>query len=123
MPINIKYSLAENIEAIRYYSKATKTRITFEYTMLSGINDRVEDIKALTKLCRSLSSKLNVIPFNSIAHMSPEGISRELIPTPKNRIDEFVAQLRDNNITVMVRDTQGDDIAAACGQLAVKENL
>jgi len=123
MPINIKYSLAENIEAIRYYSKTTKTRITFEYTMLNGINDRAEDVKALTKLCRSLSSKLNVIPFNSIAHMSPEGISRELIPTPKNRIDEFVAQLRDNNITVMVRDTQGDDIAAACGQLAVKEIL
>ena len=121
MPINIKYSLSENIDAIRYYSKATKTKITFEYTMLSGINDRAEDVKALTKLCRSLPSKLNVIPFNSIAHMSPEGISRELIPTPKNRIDEFVTQLRDNNITVMVRDTQGDDIAAACGQLAVKE--
>lgn len=123
MPINIKYSLSENIEAIRYYSKVTKTSITFEYTMLSGINDRTEDVKALTKLCRSFPSKLNVIPFNSIAHMSPEGISRELIPTSKNRIDEFVAQLRNNNITVMVRDTQGDDIAAACGQLAVKEIL
>ncbi|NOX66082.1 MAG: 23S rRNA (adenine(2503)-C(2))-methyltransferase RlmN [Chlorobi bacterium] len=121
MPINVKYSLAENIEAIRYYSRATKTRITFEYTMLSGINDRTEDVKALTKLCRSLPSKLNVIPFNSIAHMSPEGISRELKPTPKSRIDEFVAELRDNNITVMVRDTQGDDIAAACGQLAIRE--
>lgn len=123
MPINIKYSLSENIEAIRYYSKVTKTSITFEYTMLSGINDRTEDVKALTKLCRSFPSKLNVIPFNSIAHMSPEGISRELVPTPKNRIDEFVAQLRNNNITVMVRDTQGDDIAAACGQLAVKDIL
>ena len=123
MPINVKYSLAENIEAIRHYSRVTKTSITFEYTMLNGINDRAEDIKALTKLCRSLPSKLNVIPFNSIAHMSPEGISRELKPTPKNRIDEFVAELRNNNITVMVRDTQGDDIAAACGQLAVKEVL
>jgi len=123
MPINIKYSLAENIEAIRYYSRVTKTRVTFEYTMLYGVNDREEDIKAITKLCRSLPSKLNVIPFNSIAHMSPEGISRELKPTPKNRIDEFVAKLRENNITVMVRDTQGDDIAAACGQLAVMDNL
>ncbi|MEN8194354.1 MAG: 23S rRNA (adenine(2503)-C(2))-methyltransferase RlmN [Bacteroidota bacterium] len=121
MPINIKYSLKENIEAIRHYSRTTKTRITFEYTMLNGINDGPEDVKALTKLSRSLPSKLNVIPFNSIAHMSPDGISKELIPTPKEKIDEFVSQLRDNNITVMVRETQGDDIAAACGQLAGKE--
>ena len=123
MPINIKYSLSENVDAIRYYSRTTKTSITFEYTMLDGINDRAEDVKALTKLCRSLPSKLNVIPFNSIAHMSPEGISSELEPTSRTRINDFVAQLRENNITVLVRDTQGDDIAAACGQLAVKEIL
>ncbi len=121
MPINIKYPLKENIEAIRYYSKATKTRITFEYTMLDGINDREEDIKALSKLCRSFPSKMNVIPFNSIAHMDPLGISKDLNPTPMDRIDDFVEKLRNNNITVMVRDTQGDDIAAACGQLAIKE--
>ena len=121
MPINIKYSLKENIEAIRYYSRATKTRITFEYTMLDGINDREEDVKALTKLCRSLPSKMNIIPFNSIAHMDPLGISKDLNPTPMDRINDFVEKLRNNDIIVMVRDTQGDDIAAACGQLAIKE--
>ena len=89
--------------------------------MLKGINDRDEDIRALTKLCRSLPSKLNVIPFNSIAHMSPDGISRELEPTSLDDIKKFVQKLRDNNIVVMVRDTQGDDIAAACGQLATSE--
>ena len=120
MPINKRYPLAETMEAIKYYSRITATNITFEYTMLKGINDRDEDVKALTKLCRSLPSKLNVIPFNSIAHMSPDGISKELEPTSLSDIMKFVQKLRDNNVTVMVRDTQGDDIAAACGQLATQ---
>ena len=110
--------LKDNLEACRYYSKKTKTRITFEYTMLKGINDRKDDIKALTKLCKSLPSKINVIPFNDIKHMNPLGLSAELESTEKERIEEFVDQLRTNKITVMIRDTQGDDIAAACGQLA-----
>lgn len=122
MPINKKYSLKENIEALKLYTKKTKTRVTFEYTMLKGINDRSEDIKAITKLCSQLPSKINVIPFNSIKHMKPDGISAELEPTSRDRILKFVDKLRDNNITVMVRETQGDDIAAACGQLAIKTN-
>ncbi|MCF8242008.1 MAG: 23S rRNA (adenine(2503)-C(2))-methyltransferase RlmN [Melioribacteraceae bacterium] len=120
MPINKKYSFKQNIEAVKYYAKQTKTRITFEYTMLNGINDRNEDINALIKLCKQIPSKINVIPFNSIKHMDPGGVSAELDPTPMPRIYEFVEKLRSNKITVMIRDTQGDDIAAACGQLAVK---
>ncbi len=120
MPINKKYSLKENIDSIKYYTQKTKTRITFEYTMLKGLNDRDEDVKELTKLCSKLPSKINVIPFNSIKHMNPGGISAELDPTPYDDIMRFVDKLRNNNITVMVRETQGDDIAAACGQLAVK---
>lgn len=119
MPINKKYKIEENIEAIKYYTKKTKTRITFEYTMLKGINDRNEDVKGLAKLCSQIPSKINIIPFNSIAHMQPEGISAELIPTEKKKIYEFAQALRDKNVTVMIRDTQGDDIAAACGQLAI----
>jgi 23S rRNA (adenine2503-C2)-methyltransferase len=122
MPINKKYSLKENIDALKYYAKATKTRITFEYTMLKGLNDRVEDIKALTKLCSSLPSKINLIPFNSIKHMNPGGISSQLEPTSLKDIHLFADKLRDNNITIMIRETQGNDIAAACGQLAVKAN-
>ena len=90
--------------------------------MLKGLNDRDEDVKALTKICKRIPSKINVIPFNSIKHMNPEGISAELEPTPYREIEKFVEKLRNNNITVMVRQTQGDDIAAACGQLAVKSN-
>ncbi|MBZ0182774.1 MAG: 23S rRNA (adenine(2503)-C(2))-methyltransferase RlmN [Melioribacteraceae bacterium] len=120
MPINEKYSLKQNLEAIKYYAKTTKTRITFEYTMLEGINDREEDIKGLIKICASVPSKINIIPFNSIKHMNPDGISAELEPTPFHKIQLFADKLRNKNITVMLRDTQGDDIAAACGQLAVK---
>jgi 23S rRNA (adenine2503-C2)-methyltransferase len=119
MPVNKKYNLHQNIEALKYYSKTTGTRITFEYVMLKGINDRKEDISALVKLCSSIPSKINLIPFNSLKHMNPEGISAELEPTPRQRIEEFADKLRNKNITVMVRFTQGDDIAAACGQLAV----
>ncbi|MBE0538154.1 MAG: 23S rRNA (adenine(2503)-C(2))-methyltransferase RlmN [Ignavibacterium sp.] len=120
MPINKKYSLAENLEAVRYYAKQTDTRITFEYVMLKDINDRTDDLNALIKLCKSLPCKINVIPFNSISHMAPTGLAHELQPSQKFRVDEFVKTLRDNDIVVMVRYTQGDDIAAACGQLAYK---
>jgi 23S rRNA (adenine2503-C2)-methyltransferase len=119
MPINKKYSLKQNIEALKNYSRITGTRITFEYVMLKDVNDRKEDISALVKLCSIMPSKVNLIPFNSLKHMNPEGLSAELEPTSRKRIEEFADKLRNKNITVMVRFTQGDDIAAACGQLAV----
>jgi len=122
MPINIKYSLKQNIDAIKYYVKKTGTRITFEYVMLKDLNDRQDDINALARLCSEIPSKINVIPFNSLKHMNPEGFSAQLEPTPKNKIEDFVTKLRNRNITVNVRYTQGNDIAAACGQLAVKFN-
>jgi 23S rRNA (adenine2503-C2)-methyltransferase len=122
MPINVKYNLEENIDALRYYAKQTKTKIMFEYTMLKGINDRDEDLHALVKLCKQLPSKINIIPFNSIAHMVNGGLSAELEPTPAERIKEFADYIMSKNIFVMLRNTQGDDIAAACGQLAIKEN-
>jgi 23S rRNA (adenine2503-C2)-methyltransferase len=120
MPINKKYSITENLEAVRYYAKQTDTRITFEYVMLKDLNDRSDDLNALVRLCKSLPCKINVIPFNSIAHMNPSGFAKELEPSQKFRVDEFVKTLRENDITVIVRYTQGDDIAAACGQLAYK---
>lgn len=119
MPINDKYSLKKNIDAVKYYAEKTGTRITFEYVMLKDINDRNEDIDALVRLCSKIPSKINVIPFNSLKHMNPVGFSAELESTPRKRIKEFVDRLRNKNLTVMVRLTQGEDIAAACGQLAV----
>ncbi|NWF90734.1 MAG: 23S rRNA (adenine(2503)-C(2))-methyltransferase RlmN [Ignavibacteriaceae bacterium] len=118
MPINQKYTLKENLMALRYYAKKTATRITFEYVMLKNLNDTDKDIEALSKICKEIPSKINVIPFNSVSHMNPTGFSAQLESTSKEKIEEFVAKLRDKNITVMIRQTQGDDIAAACGQLA-----
>lgn len=120
MPINEKYPIASLKEPLIRYARKTKTKITFEYTMLKGINDREEDITALARLCRQVPAKINIIPFNSIKHMNPEGTSAELKPTSFERIKQFADKLRDNNTTVMVRQTQGDDIAAACGQLAAE---
>ena len=120
MPINQKYSLKENIMAVRYYAKKTNTRITFEYVILKDLNDTEEDINALVKICKEIPSKINIIPFNSLSHMNPTGLSGKLESSPKDRIESFAQKLRDKNITVMVRQTQGDDISAACGQLAIK---
>jgi len=120
MPINKKYSLKENIDALKSYAAKTNTRITFEYVMLDGVNDRDEDIKALARLMSTIPSKLNIIPFNSLEHMNPSGLAGQLRSTPMERIQMFADKLREKNITVMVRNTQGDDIAAACGQLAIK---
>ncbi len=88
--------------------------------MLKDVNDRDEDIDALGKFCAEIPSKINIIPFNSLKHMNPSGFSAELEPTPKNKLVKFAQKLRDKNITVIVRNTQGEDIAAACGQLAIK---
>ncbi len=120
MPINRKYSIEENIKALKYYADKTGTRITFEYLMLNGINDRDKDVKGLAKITAQLPSKINLIPFNSIAHMDPGGFAAQLAPTPFAKIEAFADKLRAKNITVMIRNTQGNEIAAACGQLAVK---
>lgn len=122
MPINKKYPLDNLFNAAKYYSVKTGSKITVEYVMLKGINDRNEDIKGLTKLFSRLPLKINIIPFNSLKHMNPTGLSGKLEPTSKERIKEFVEKLRNKNLQVMVRETQGEDIAAACGQLAIKLN-
>jgi len=119
MPVNKKYSVKQNIDAVRHYARKTGTRITFEYIMLKDINDRDVDLNALKRICSEIPSKVNVIPFNSLEHMNPTGFSAQLKPTPKERIEKFIEELRNRNITVTVRFTQGDDIAAACGQLAL----
>ena len=121
MPINKKYPLKEVIESLEYYYRNTKNPLTYEYIMLKDLNDTERDIKAITKLTRRFPSKLNVIPFNSIDHMLPEGYSTNLFPTERDEIMKFVNKLKQNGVTVMIRDTQGDDIAAACGQLAIKK--
>lgn len=120
MPINQKYSLTELLDSLRYYYSKVKQRITFEYILFESWNDRDEDVHRLVKLSKSIPSKFNIIPFHSIAFANPVGIANNLRPTGKRRTQDFVEMLRKAHLTVFMRSSAGEDIDAACGQLAVK---
>ena len=109
MPINIKYPLAEVIEA----AKAFDRRITFEYVMLGGVNDRPEHARLLAALARDCRAFVNLIPLHP-------GGAHDFTPTPPNEIAAFARQLRSAGVEVAVRRSRGTDIAAACGQLRVE---
>jgi len=121
MPITKKYSVDELIKALEYYYHKTRRRPTFEYILFAGFNDTTADVKSFIKLSRRIPCKVNLIPFHSIAFMYPSGIGTSLKPTPAPRIEAFADALRKTDITVMVRGSSGQDINAACGQLAVIE--
>jgi 23S rRNA (adenine2503-C2)-methyltransferase len=123
MPITKKFSVDELMKALEYYYHKTRRRPTFEYILFDGFNDTTADIKAFVKLSRRLLCKVNLIPFHSIAFMHPSGIGASLKPTPAPRIAAFADALRKSDITVMVRGSSGQDINAACGQLAVIQSL
>jgi len=122
MPVNKKYSWEKTLDAIEYYYKLVKVRVTFEYILFDGLNDREEDVRKLVKLSKRIPSKFNIIPFHSIASTLPSGFGATLRPTPKRRAEDFIEQLRQQNLTVFVRSSSGEDILAACGQLAVKND-
>ena len=114
VPLNRKYPLHELMAACRrYLEHAPRDFITFEYVMLDGVNDRIEHARELLALVRGadVSCKFNLIPFNPF----PEsGLGR----TPMERIKAFAGVLIDAGIVTTIRKTRGDDIDAACGQLA-----
>jgi 23S rRNA (adenine2503-C2)-methyltransferase len=122
MPITKKYSEDALIEALEYYYHKTRRRPTFECILFDGFNDTAADIRAFMKLSRQIPCKVNLIPFHSIEFMHPSGIGSALKPTPSARIEAFADALRRSDITVMVRSSSGQDIHAACGQLAVIES-
>jgi 23S rRNA (adenine2503-C2)-methyltransferase len=111
VPINKKYPLHALMEACRENAKlAPRRTVTFEYVMLDGINDSLDDAHGLIDLLRSVPSKLNLIPFNPFPN-SPYKCSSN------NRINQFKTLLNDAGIVTTVRKTRGEDIDAACGQL------
>jgi 23S rRNA (adenine2503-C2)-methyltransferase len=116
MPINRKYNVQTLIAALREYYAATRRRITYEYIFFDGINDTDEEVDALIAVARQVPCKINVIPFHTID--SNRSGSPPLRPSP--RMKEHVERLRRSNLTVMVRSNAGEDINAACGQLAVR---
>jgi 23S rRNA (adenine2503-C2)-methyltransferase len=114
VPINRKYPIAELLETCkRYLDAAPRDFITLEYCMLDGVNDSAEQARALLRLVRSagLPCKFNLIPFNPFP---ASGLRR----SPRERISAFADVLQDGGIVTTIRKTRGDDIDAACGQLA-----
>jgi len=111
VPLNRKYPIAEVLAACRDYVGDGRRRVTIEYVMLDGVNDLDEHARALVRLLREVPAKVNLIPFNPF----PNTRYRRSSPA---RIDRFRAILNDAGIVTITRRTRGDDIDAACGQLA-----
>jgi 23S rRNA (adenine2503-C2)-methyltransferase len=113
MPINRKYPLRELLDACKRYPLPARRMITFEYVMIKGINDTLEDAKRLVRLISNIPSKVNLIPFNEY-----DGCS--LSKSDQETIDRFHRYLLDKHVTVITRASRGGDISAACGQLRGK---
>ncbi len=114
MPIARAYKLEELMEAVRYYTKKTGRRVSFEYGLMSGENDSVEIAEELSALIKGIKCHVNLIPVNYV----PE---RDYVRTSRSQIFAFEKTLKKNGINVTIRREQGSDIAAACGQLRAQE--
>ncbi len=110
MPIAKRYSINDIIEACKYYYNKTKRRITIEYTLIEGTNDRDEDLKELVKIVGDLNCHVNLIPLNPIKEFNKNR------PSSKS-IEKFSSALAKKGIPVTIRREMGSDINAACGQL------
>jgi 23S rRNA (adenine2503-C2)-methyltransferase len=114
VPLNRKYPIAELMQACRdYVSDKHKRSVTFEYTLMNGINDHPEHAHQLVKILRTVPSKLNLIPFN------PYPGARYTCSTP-DKIGRFKEIVMAGGLIATVRKTRGEDIDAACGQLVGK---
>ena len=114
MPINEKSNLAELLDSLQYWYAKTQKRVTFEYVVWKGINDKKKDIEALVNYCKKVPSKVNLIEYNAI---EDDGFQQ----ADAKAIEYYVRELERNNIIVNVRRSRGKDIDAACGQLANKK--
>ncbi|MDD6810284.1 MAG: 23S rRNA (adenine(2503)-C(2))-methyltransferase RlmN [Lachnospiraceae bacterium] len=110
MPIANRYSLDELMEACAYYFEQTGRRITFEYSLVGGVNDTKEDAEELIALARPLNCHINLIPVNPIKE-------RDYVQSDKTAIEAFKNKLEKNRINVTIRREMGRDIDGACGQL------
>jgi 23S rRNA (adenine2503-C2)-methyltransferase len=113
VPPNRKYPLGEILETCRRFPLKKRSRITFEYVMLNGVNDTPEDARRLAHLLSGIKSKVNLIPLNPAPGIPFERPSDE-------HVDRFAQILADRHLTVSVRKSRGRDIRAACGQLIVE---
>jgi len=110
MPVANKYDIQEVIDACRYYFEQTGRRITFEYSLVGGVNDTDEDAKELTRLIRGMNCHVNLIPVNPIKE-------RDYVQSNAKVIENFKNKLEKGGINATVRREMGRDIDGACGQL------
>ncbi len=113
IPLEKRYPLPELMEALRAFDAAGGKRITFEYTMIQGVNDDPALAARLAELAAGLQAFVNLIPFNPIPY-------RDWTPSPPGRIRAFLRILEDRGVSAAVREPRGRDIDAACGQLRAR---
>jgi 23S rRNA (adenine2503-C2)-methyltransferase len=113
VPLNKKYGVADIIAACKRFPLSKRSRITFEYVLLAGVNDRPEDARSLARLLSGVKSKVNLIPLNPAPGIPFERPS-------DTAVDQFAQILAERGLVVSVRKSRGRDIRAACGQLIVK---
>jgi 23S rRNA (adenine2503-C2)-methyltransferase len=113
VPPTKKYSLQDIIEACRRFPLTKRSRITFEYVLLEGVNDSLDDARRLARLLTGIKAKVNLIPLNAAAGI-PFNRPSDV------RIDDFARTLAERGVSVSVRKSRGRDIRAACGQLIVE---
>ena len=113
MPINRRWNIATLLAAVRKVPTTRHRRITFEYVLLEGVNDSDSDAGRLVELVSAFHCHVNVIPFNPHPH------ARYRRPSP-DRVTAFMDRLRASELDVYLRPPRGDDIGAACGQLAAE---
>ena len=113
VPINRKYGVSDIIAACKRFPLKKRSRITFEYVLLAGVNDSPQDARRLAKLVAGVKAKVNLIPLNAAAGIPFERPSDEAI-------DRFARIVSEHGVDVSVRKSRGRDIRAACGQLIVE---
>jgi 23S rRNA (adenine2503-C2)-methyltransferase len=111
VPLNRRWPVAEVVAAARDHARATGRRVSYEYVMISGVNDTELDADALAMLLRGDLAHVNLIPMNPVAHTPWEASSPE-------RVAAFAARVRRGGVGVTIRANRGQDAGAACGQLA-----
>ena len=116
MPINDSAPIEELAESLVYWYRLTRRKITFEYVVWKEINDKIEDVEALVKLCKQVPSKVNLIEYNFIG-------DKRFKRAENKSIDLYRRKLKENGISAHIRKSRGEDIDAACGQLSNKTGV
>jgi 23S rRNA (adenine2503-C2)-methyltransferase len=114
MPVNRRWNIQQLLQACSAFPTRHGRRVTFEYIMLDGVNDSLDDAKRLVQWLKPMTVKVNIIPYN-------ENPGLPFRCSPQRRIEEFQQYLLSHGIATMTRKSRGRDIAAACGQLAMSE--